>query len=177
MDEMMQKRSKMGRWVILLSTALSCVFFVYIGVFAPGINLGEVAVASSQKKEEAKSAFDISKVKKPWLESKEMVAHGKGLYAINCAVCHGASGKGDGPAGAALKPKPRNLISGGWKKGGTSMALFKTLTDGLAGGSMASYKHLSAADRWALVQYVRAITKDKPKDDLPKLEAFGKTSK
>ena len=28
------------------------------------------------------------------------------LYAKNCTMCHGAGGKGDGPAGKALKPPP-----------------------------------------------------------------------
>lgn len=34
---------------------------------------------------------------------------GNDLYERNCAVCHGDSGKGDGPGGAALTPKPRDL--------------------------------------------------------------------
>ncbi len=35
-------------------------------------------------------------------------AEGKKLYGQFCASCHGESGKGDGPASAALNPKPRN---------------------------------------------------------------------
>jgi mono/diheme cytochrome c family protein len=31
------------------------------------------------------------------------------LYKDMCAGCHGASGKGDGPAAAALNPKPRDF--------------------------------------------------------------------
>src|SRR5690606_18292313 len=31
-------------------------------------------------------------------------ARGKALYQQNCAVCHGSSGAGDGPAGTALDP-------------------------------------------------------------------------
>ncbi|MCZ7582047.1 MAG: c-type cytochrome [Deltaproteobacteria bacterium] len=36
-------------------------------------------------------------------------AKGKAVYLQYCAACHGESGKGDGPAGAALNPKPRNF--------------------------------------------------------------------
>ena len=34
---------------------------------------------------------------------------GKGLFDKNCASCHGAGGKGDGAAAAALNPKPKDL--------------------------------------------------------------------
>lgn len=34
---------------------------------------------------------------------------GKKLFAENCASCHGASARGDGPAGAALNPRPADL--------------------------------------------------------------------
>ena len=36
------------------------------------------------------------------------VEQGKKLYGQFCASCHGQSGKGDGPAAAALNPKPRD---------------------------------------------------------------------
>jgi mono/diheme cytochrome c family protein len=35
-------------------------------------------------------------------------AKGKAKYQELCAACHGASGKGDGPAAAGLQTKPRN---------------------------------------------------------------------
>ena len=34
---------------------------------------------------------------------------GKSLYGKYCVSCHGAGGKGDGAAAAALNPKPRDL--------------------------------------------------------------------
>jgi mono/diheme cytochrome c family protein len=36
---------------------------------------------------------------------------GADVYREYCAVCHGASGKGDGPAAAALKVPPANLTT------------------------------------------------------------------
>lgn len=41
-------------------------------------------------------------------------ARGKAHYQALCAPCHGASGKGDGPAAAALDPKPRNHADGAY---------------------------------------------------------------
>jgi mono/diheme cytochrome c family protein len=36
---------------------------------------------------------------------------GQGLYVQYCATCHGQSGKGDGPVGATLNPKPADHTS------------------------------------------------------------------
>jgi mono/diheme cytochrome c family protein len=36
---------------------------------------------------------------------------GKTIYTDNCATCHGDAGKGDGPGGASLSPKPANLVT------------------------------------------------------------------
>ena len=119
----------------------------------------------------------MAKVDKPWVEAAEVAAHGAKVFANNCAVCHGTKGLGDGPAGLNLNPRPRNMVEGKWKVGGDSISLFKTLQNGIAGSSMASFAHLPAIDRWSLVQFVRSITTNKIKDDPAKLEAFAKTAK
>jgi mono/diheme cytochrome c family protein len=42
-------------------------------------------------------------------------AAGKAVFEANCASCHGKSGKGDGPVGAALNPPPRDFTVGDFK--------------------------------------------------------------
>jgi len=37
---------------------------------------------------------------------------GQALYAMHCAVCHGESGRGDGPSAAGFASKPSNLTDG-----------------------------------------------------------------
>ena len=44
-------------------------------------------------------------------------AKGKASYDQMCASCHGATGKGDGAAAAALNPKPKDLADKGYVKG------------------------------------------------------------
>jgi mono/diheme cytochrome c family protein len=38
-------------------------------------------------------------------------AQGKKLYGDKCQICHGVKGDGNGPAGAALSPKPADFTS------------------------------------------------------------------
>lgn len=174
-----------GYIAFLFSMAFSLAFFVYISVIHPGVDLKEVRETQPEAGAEqtlaggeaAPKAVDVSKVEKPWVESADMATHGAKVYSTNCAVCHGPKGAGDGAAGASLNPPPRNLIEGKWKVGGDSIALFKTLQNGIPGTSMASFAHLPAIDRWALVQFIHSITQNKVKDDPAKLEGFAKTAK
>lgn len=39
----------------------------------------------------------------------------KQLFDTRCAVCHGPEGRGDGPGGIALDPKPRNYHNPAWQ--------------------------------------------------------------
>jgi mono/diheme cytochrome c family protein len=43
--------------------------------------------------------------------ARTSVSSGKEMYHAYCAACHGADGKGDGPASAALKSRPSDLTS------------------------------------------------------------------
>jgi len=172
-----------GFIAFLFSMAFSLLFFVYVSVIHPGINLKEVpdeapaADATLAGGGEQTKAVDITKIEKPWVESAEVAAYGAKIYANNCAVCHGPKGLGDGPAGMSLNPRPRNLVEGKWVKGGDSISLYKTIQSGLPGTSMAAFGHLPAADRWSLVQFIHSISEHKIKDDSAKLEAFAKTAK
>jgi mono/diheme cytochrome c family protein len=44
-------------------------------------------------------------------------AKGKGLFTKYCVGCHGATGKGDGVAAAALNPKPADLTNKAYMAG------------------------------------------------------------
>lgn len=42
-------------------------------------------------------------------------AAGEAKFKQLCAACHGPSGRGDGPAAAGLKPKPRDFADPEWQ--------------------------------------------------------------
>ena len=107
-----------------------------------------------------------SRFKKPWIATPEILAYGKEQFQLQCTSCHGAQGKGDGPAAAALNPHPRNFTQNeGWKNGRRVTMIFKTLKEGLPPSAMASFGTLPADDRWALAQYVLSLgPQPAPKD-------------
>ena len=57
-------------------------------------------------------------------------AKGKELYAKHCGGCHGPSGKGDGPAAAALNPKPNDLTNKAYMAGLKDQYLFDLIQKG-----------------------------------------------
>lgn len=57
-------------------------------------------------------------------------AKAKELFAQRCASCHGAAGRGDGVAAAAMTPKPRNYSDAAWQKSVTDEQLRKTIVLG-----------------------------------------------
>jgi mono/diheme cytochrome c family protein len=57
----------------------------------------------------------------------------RALFSNVCAVCHGATGKGDGTASASLNPKPRNYADAAWQKTVTDDEIRKAILLGGAG--------------------------------------------
>jgi putative copper export protein len=90
----------------------------------------------------------------------DSITQGAHLFADNCVPCHGADGRGDGPAAKALPVPPANLTQEHvWMHSDGDM--FWWLTNGIdvpphgtvmpAWGSI-----LSQDDRWALIDYIHA---------------------
>ncbi len=102
-------------------------------------------------------AVDLNVVKNP---TQDFIAKGKELYGTTCGACHGENGVGDGVAGAALNPKPRNFHdSTGWKNGRNIDQLYKTLQEGIPGSGMTAYEFLPPSDRLAIISYIRTLSK------------------
>ncbi|MEZ4473817.1 MAG: hypothetical protein R3F60_24105 [bacterium] len=62
--------------------------------------------------------------------SEQALTEAKTVFSQRCATCHGQTGKGDGPAGQALNPKPRSFNEPGWQEKVTDDHLAKVIVGG-----------------------------------------------
>jgi mono/diheme cytochrome c family protein len=91
------------------------------------------------------------------------LAHAKGLFAQNCAGCHGENGDGAGIAARFLYPRPRNFQENQFRvvttvnKVPSEADLVHVITRGMPGSAMMPFAHLSEADRVELASYVRHL--------------------
>jgi mono/diheme cytochrome c family protein len=97
-------------------------------------------------------------------QSKGDAKAGKLKYDANCVGCHGATGKGDGPAAAALNPKPGDFTNGKAMKALSDKFLFDIIKDGGAAVKKApimpgSGKKFNDQEISDIVAYIRSLAK------------------
>lgn len=95
----------------------------------------------------------------PIQANAESVAAGQALYAANCALCHGESGEGDGPAAASLEKPPADLHAAHVQELPDG-ALFYIISHGRPDTPMPAWENiLSEEERWQVVNYLRTFNK------------------
>jgi len=83
-------------------------------------------------------------------------AAGAVVFKTNCEACHGPQGHGDGPAGAALDPAPKNLAELQAKAGDDY--LFWRIAAGKEGTSMVAWKGVLTDEQiWQAVAFIRTL--------------------
>ena len=101
------------------------------------------------------------------MTSSNMVEEGRTIYKRSCLICHGVSGKGDGPAAlynaAFSASRARDFTVGNYKFRSTfsgslplDQDVFRTITNGIP-GYMPSFSGLSAEQRWKVVAYIKTF--------------------
>lgn len=86
----------------------------------------------------------------------ELIEKGKQSFATVCASCHGTEGKGDGVAGGALNPKPRDFSAeDGWKNGRKITDMYRTLQVGLLKTGMPGYDYMPVDERLGIIHYIQ----------------------
>lgn len=97
----------------------------------------------------------------PYPAAPPSLARGRLVFQQQCVSCHGAAGKGDGPAGRGLKPPPANLADPAAMRTVSPLDTYRKITIGVAGTAMPRFDGtLSADDRWAVAAYVSTLRSD-----------------
>lgn len=110
-------------------------------------------------------------IQNPLTKDASTQQRGAKLFQVNCAVCHGATGLGDGPMQDRLKVAgyggtPADLTASGPTRAKPDGEVFFTISKGFAGAYglprerflMPPFeKLLTAEQRWALVHYIRSL--------------------
>lgn len=91
---------------------------------------------------------------------------GREVYTrMQCNLCHGETGAGDGPQVPTLKDasglpiRPRDFNTGLFRGGHTGRDLYLRINNGMAGTPMVPYDdaQLKPEERWALVHYIQSL--------------------
>ncbi len=100
-------------------------------------------------------------MKNPLQATPENIAKGKAIFEGKgtCFTCHGLSGKGDGDAGKALDPTPRNFTNPQFHSLRTDGEMFWVIKNGSAGTGMISYNPAIITDEeaWQAILYERSF--------------------
>jgi len=81
---------------------------------------------------------------------------GTRVFAQRCVLCHGPEGRGDGPGGKALNPKPRNFHDTAYMRTRTDAQLLDTIHKGK--GAMPKWGGvLSDAEITAVLAHIREL--------------------
>jgi len=85
------------------------------------------------------------------------ITRGKELFAINCQMCHGITGKLD-KAGVApfLANQPANLTTV-VVQSKSDGSIFLTITNGIDGRMPALNENLTVLERWDVVNFIRTL--------------------
>ncbi len=84
------------------------------------------------------------------------------IFSTRCAVCHGAEGRGDGPGGTALVPKPRNYHDTAWQDSVTDQEIETAIVYGgtAVGRSPAMVGNPDLGSKPAVVAALREIIRN-----------------
>lgn len=113
------------------------------------------SIVFSADANEWKAPERAARRKNPVPADAKSIAEGKTLYTAQCFACHGATGKGNGPAAQDLSKAPGDLTSAKVQQQ-TDGELFWKITEGRKPMPNFDTK-LTDQQRWAVVNYLRTL--------------------
>jgi len=85
---------------------------------------------------------------------------GRAAYGMNCALCHGELGKGDGPRAAEFQPGPINFTDQQVMGTITPEKFEKSVVEGLLNVTWHTFSHLLNPDEVGdVTEYVRSLNR------------------
>lgn len=97
------------------------------------------------------------------LSSPEARREGRELFLRYCALCHGVNADGRGVRKEGFDTPPVDFTSAAWRLGMTPRKAFYTISEGMHGKGMPSWKGaLSAEQSWELTSYVLSVARQEP---------------
>ena len=86
------------------------------------------------------------------------IQRGSELYRLNCVICHGEEGMGDGVIGTFFTNKPANLTAP-TVQALDDGAIFLVISNGKEGRMPPLNENFNVRERWDLVNFVRTLAK------------------
>jgi mono/diheme cytochrome c family protein len=117
------------------------------GSFAPGYAVSRAALPAT--------IDSMAGIANPIPADARSLLNGRKNYTINCAVCHGFEGKGDGPVVAKGFPGIPLVGPGSPTPARADGYIWGMMRNGR--GLMPSYDRIEELDRWDVVNYVRGL--------------------
>lgn len=112
------------------------------------------------KKSEWRVPSIAARTKNPIAPDGASLKQGKQLWAAQCASCHGAEGRGDGPESRKLDKKTPDFADAELLSSQSDGELFRKISIGRR--PMPGYgKTLTDAQRWHLVNHMRTLVRRK----------------
>jgi mono/diheme cytochrome c family protein len=125
----------------------------------------EMADDHTETDEHVRAPSEFTNLTNPFAGDHEAAEAGAEIYEVNCATCHGAEGKGDGPAAVGLDPQPASLADAHMMEEMNDGVLFWRVSEG---GMMEPFNSvmpawkdtLSEDEIWQVITYVREFAED-----------------